>query len=253
MDDLHQELHGAFYEDAKPLTVARQRASELDLVAAEEQSDASEEFVEARFDADGLLEPIEAEEFIAAPLPGEHGTIQMEEKWFRLQKFKNDLEVTAVQYTDTAETRFAVNPLEPKYSKAFKHVCVHYFDVRGASAVSAFRFSEVRGSRREFLPSRSDFIVDVELCGKRALNGDPSLLKLWKSFIVADLGEHVDNIPLEQWSLLTQRVGIEFVKSKLHPLGFYFGVSQRHQPKPSASLADVLAHRRRSGPHATCV
>jgi len=218
-----EELHGDFYSEAYPLTVQQLRA-------AEQRDDVDQELeVVAEFNDDGLLEAEETEEVEPAPQPGSRG---MGEKWFRLQKYKADLEECVSEFMDTAETRFSFNPAtEANFSIAFKAVCTYYFSVRSASATGAFRIRETRGAKRNFLPSRSDFAVDVELAAKRVLKNDPELLKLWQAFFLDGLGFHVDHIPTKFWNRLVNQVGEEFLRSRMYPLGNYFCLSVVHPPK----------------------
>jgi len=246
MNELHEELHGDFYSEFLPLTVAQLRAEEERLYQEEET------IVVAEFNDDGLLEAVETEEVQAAPQPGSRG---MGEKWFRLQKYKADLEECVSEFMDTAETRFSFNPAtEAHFSIAFKSACAYYFCVRSSSATGAFKIRETRGAKRNFLPSRSDFAIDVELAAKRALKNNPELMKLWQAFFVDGLGFHVDHIPTKFWNRLVKQVGEEFLRSRMYPLGNYFCLSVVHPPKEKTSLVEALLSRKqKSGPHAMSI
>jgi hypothetical protein len=126
-------------------------------------------------------------------------------------------------YVETSESVFAVTSTMSKAERAFNSVCSTYFALRNSSMVAVSRYNGLGKSvKKAEMPNKQDFFCDCELVGRRALKEQPNLLKLFLHHIIELEGEDWAAVHYNTRAAIAKRVGSEFVRCGLYPLGAYF-------------------------------
>jgi hypothetical protein len=123
----------------------------------------------------------------------------------------------------TSESLFAVTSTMGANQRAFNTVCSTYFAVRNSSMLKVSRYNgQGTGVTKRSLPNKQDFFCDVELVGKRALKEQPALLCIFLHHIIELEGEEWTQIHYKTREAIAKRVGSQYVRCGLYPLGAYF-------------------------------
>lgn len=131
-----------------------------------------------------------------------------------------DEQLTSVVVSDDL---FALSPFMARDVRAFRAVIDSYLSERYKSGTKTMNYSGAgHGTRRAFKPLRLDFICDVELTAKKALNLAPKMQKQFQKYILENEGETWNQVSMYLRNRIETLVGKAFVKAGLYPLGRYF-------------------------------